>query len=193
MHSSLKVGTQVDKVVKKAYGVLAFIGRGIEFRSREVMLQLYKTLVRPHLEYCVQFWSPHYKKDVEALERVQRRFTRMLPGMVGRSYEERLRDLRLFSLERRRLRGDLIEAYKMIKGLDSVDSESLFPRMVMANMRGHSFKLRGSSYRTDVRGRFFTQRVVRAWNALPAAVVDLPTLRVFKWSLDRHMDNIGIV
>ena len=99
------------------------------------MLQLYKTLVRPHLEYCVQFWSPH-KKDVEALERVQRRFTRMLPGMVGRSYEERLRDLRLFLLERRRLRGDLIEAYKMIRGLDRVDSESLFLQMVMTNTRG---------------------------------------------------------
>ena len=157
------------------------------------MLQLYKTLVRPHLEYRVQFWSPHYKKDVEALERVQRRFTRMLPGMVGRSYEERLRDLRLFSLERRRLRGDLIEAYKMIKGLDRVDSESLLPRMVMANTRGHSFKLRGGNYRTDVRGRFFIQRVVRSWNALPAAVVDSPTLRAFKWSVHRHMDNIGIV
>ena len=117
----------------------------------------------------------------------------MLPGMVGRSYEERLRDLRLFSLERRRSRGDLIEAYKMIRGLDRVDSESLFPRMVTANTRGHSFKLRGDRYRTDVRGRFFTQRVVGAWNALPAAVVDSSTLRAFKWSLDKHMDDIGIV
>ena len=88
------------------------------------------------MEYCVQFWSPHYRKDVEALERVQRRFTEMLPGMVGRSYEERLRDLRLFLLEGRRLRGDLIEAYKMIRGLDRVDCESLFPRMVMASTRG---------------------------------------------------------
>ena len=193
VHRSLKVGNQVDKVVKKAYGVLAFIGRGIEFRSRSVMLQLYTTLVRPHLEYCVQFWSPHYRKDVGALERVQRRFTRMLPGMEGRSYEERLRDLGLFSLERRRLRGDLIETYKMIRGLDRVDSDSLFPRMEKASTRGHGFKLRGGSYRTDVRGRFFTQRVVRDWNALPDAVVNAPSLGAFKRSVDRFMDEKGLV
>jgi len=119
----------VDKTVKKAYGVLAFISRGIEFKSCEVMLQLYKTLVRPHFEYCVQFWLPHFRKDMEAMEMFQRRFTRMLPGMESRSYEERLRVLGLFSLERRRMRGDLIEVFKMIRGIDRVDSQRLFPRV----------------------------------------------------------------
>ena len=84
---SLQVATQVEKVVKNAYGMLAFIGRGIELKNWQVMLQLYRTLVRPHLEYSVQFWAPHYQKDVEALRRVQKRFTRMLPGMEGISYE----------------------------------------------------------------------------------------------------------
>jgi len=104
VHRSLKVATQMDRAVKKAYGVLAFISRGIEFKSCEVMLQLYKTLVRPHLEYCAQFWSPHFRKDVEALERVQRRLTRMLPGMESRSYEERLRVARPLLI--RRMRGE---------------------------------------------------------------------------------------
>ena len=90
---------QVEKVVKKAYGMLVFIGRGIEFKNWQVMLQLYRTLVRLHLEYSVQFWSPHYQKDVEALERVQKRFTRMLPGVEGNSYEERWEKLGLSSLE----------------------------------------------------------------------------------------------
>ena len=129
VHRSLKVVTQVEKVVKKAYGMLAFIGRDIEFKNWQVMLQLYRTLVRLHLEYSVQFWSPHYQKDVEALERVRKRFTRMLPGMEGINYEERLEKLDLFLLERRRLRGDLIEVYRIMRGMDRVDSQKLFPRV----------------------------------------------------------------
>ena len=75
-------------------------------------MELYRALVRPQLEYCAQVWSPHYRKDVVALDRVQWRFTRMLPGMEHLSYEERLDRLGLFSLEQRRLRGELIEVYK---------------------------------------------------------------------------------
>ena len=119
----------MDKVVKKAYGMLAFIGWGVECRNWKIMLQLYKTLVRPHLEYCVQFWSPHYRKDVDALERVQKRFTRMLPGLEDTDYEERLNKLRLFSLEHRRMRGDLREVYKIMTSLDRMDCQSLFPRV----------------------------------------------------------------
>jgi len=88
-----------DKEVKATYRMLAFIGRGFEYKNWQVMLQLYRTLVRTHLEYCVQFWSPHYQKDVDTLERVQKRFTRMLPGLEGISYEERLDKLALLSLE----------------------------------------------------------------------------------------------
>ena len=121
VHSSLKVELQVDRVVKKAFSMLGFIGQNIEYRSWDA-LKLYKTLVRPHLEYCVQFWSPYYRKDIIKLERVQKKFTRMLPGLDGLSYKERLDRLGLFSLERRRLRGDLIEVYKIMRGTDQLDS-----------------------------------------------------------------------
>ena len=107
VHQRLKISMQVQQAVKKANGMLAFIERGFEYRNRDVLLQLYRALVRPHLEYCVQLWSPFLRKDVLALKRVQGRFTRLIPGMVGLMFEERLTRLGLFSLEFRRMRGDL--------------------------------------------------------------------------------------
>ena len=97
------------------------------------------------MEYNVQFWSPHYQKDVEALEKVQKKFTRMLTRMEGISYEERLEKLGLFSLERRRLRDDLIEVYKIMRGMDRVDSQKHFPRVEESFTRGHRFKVQGSN------------------------------------------------
>ena len=103
--------------------------------------------MRPQLKYNVLCWSPHHKKDVEALERVQRRFTRMLPGLEGRFYGEWLRELGFFSLEWRRMRGDLIEVYKMMRGLNRVDVQRLFPRVDVAVTRGHNYKVHDGRYR----------------------------------------------
>ena len=136
--------------------MLGFIGQNIEYRSWDVLLKLYKTLVRTHLEYCVQFWSPYYRKDIIKRERVQKRFTRMLPGLDGLSYKERLDRLGLFSLERRRLRGELIEVYKIMRGIDQLDSQYLFPKVGESKTRGHRFKVRGEIYKSVQSGNFFT-------------------------------------
>ena len=188
MDPSLHFSTHCEKAASKANRLVGLIRRSFSYLDGKMLTQLFKAIVRPHIEYANVVWSPQYAKDATLIENVQRRATRLVPELRGLEYEERLRALKLPSLLYRRWRGDLIEAYKYLHNVYRVKN-SLLPLSDNTNTRGHSKKVKKSGFRLDCRRKFFSTRIINQWNALPKTVAEAPSLNSFKGRLDRFLSS----
>ena len=158
------------------------MNRTFEYKDPKTMVLLYKSLVRPHLEYANQIWVPHLMKHIIALENVQRRATKMIPGLKNLDYTQRLKTLQLPTLSFRRIRGDMIETYKILTGKYDRDvTEGLLKLRGGNDTRGHSLKL----YKERARKFSFPFRVTDPWNSLTEHVINAPTVFSFESRRDR--------
>ena len=154
------------------------------------MVLLFKALIRPILEYANCVWSPRLRKHIDLIESIQRKFTKRIIGLGDLEYEERLRKLRLPSLEYRRLRGDMIEVYKITHDFyDPPTVATLLTPFSENTTRGHNFKLTKFNPNTSLFRSFFTNRIINFWNDLPPAVVNASSLNAFKNGLDKYFTN----
>ena len=155
------------------------------------MVPLFKTLVRQVMEHANVVWSPYKRKDIDAIEKVQKHFTKKILGMKNLNYTERLTKLNLPSLEYRRLRGDFIEAFKIIHNLyDPLTTKSLLTLDSHINTRSNSLKLKKERVNYKPYQMFFTNKIINKWNRLPRSIVTARSLNSFKNKIDTHFKGI---
>jgi len=205
--NNLKFSTHISSSVSKANRVLWCVKRTFKHLTPNIFNQLYKSLVRPHLEYASWVWAPHLKSDMDAIERVQRKATKLVTKIRDLSYEERLRQLDLPTTHFRRRRSDLIQTYKITNGIDLINqdtrclrcpSKQMLPPAIAQNTRGHDLKLQ-KQWATGPRARFFATRVVEDWNQLSQSTVPAKSVNHFRaglrkdWTADSLWVNIVLL
>ena len=188
IRQDLKTEDNVAYQVKKANKMLGIIRRTFSYINEDSFNLLYKTYVRPHLEYGQQACHPYLSKDIDMVEKVQRRATKLVQSIEHLSYEERMQKLNLYSLEDRRLRADMIVVHKIVHGLIDVNMNKLFSFATNNVTRGHCYRLAvPKCNKTEIRKNFFSQRTVIPWNQLKEEIVSSLTTEEFKRKYDLHM------
>ena len=174
---------------KKANRICGMIRRTFKFLDQDMFITLYKTMIRPHLEYCSSVWNPYHLKDIRRLEKVQRRATKMVQNLRHMDYPNRLRTLGLPTLEYRRQRADMIQVYKIMAGLEDMEIDNLF-QISTSRTRGHTLRIHQKRARTMKHNKSFSMRVVTTWNNLPEEVVTAESVNSFKTKLNNHWSSL---
>ena len=182
---SLKFSLHVGKITAKANSILGLLKRNFHHLDEKSLVLLYKTLVRPKLEYCSTVWNHLLNKDKDKLEKVQRRATKLVKSVRHLNYSERLKALKIPTLQFRRKRSDMIQVFRIMHQFDNLQEEHFFSRTKCSRTRGHSLKLYKLKCRKTLRKNSFSQRIINVWNGLPGDVVESTTINRFKSGLEK--------
>ncbi len=197
MSKTLKPSTQCSQAAKTAQSVLSQITRAFHYRDWHIFKRLYIQYVRPHLEFASVAWSPWFEADKAVLEKIQQRAVAMISNLKGHSYEERLRELGLTTLEERRHQTDILQTFKILRGFDRVNSDTWFQRVDTTGRVTRSaadpLNLRQQAARLEVRRHFFSNRVIEGWNEVPSEIKNARTVHSFKRAYRAHrMETVGL-
>ena len=191
--NELSFSNHIHEKINTAFRMLGIIKRNFSDLDRYSFMLLYKSLIRSHLEYGVSVWSPYKVSLVSNLERVQKRATKLVKSCKNLNYLQRLKHLNLPTLKYRRVRGDMIEVFKILNDFYDTRVTPALQRNLDMRTRGNSFKLNTIRSRLDIKKFSFCSRVVATWNSLPDDVVVATSLNSFKNKLDRHWSRQDFV
>ena len=187
--SKLSFDAHIQSIVKKANCVLGIIKRAFSHLDKTSFIKLYKSLVRPILEYGNVIWSPQIKRQSQEIEKVQRRATRIVRGMKDCSYDERMKILKIPSLKYRRFRGDMIQTFKILNDLDDLDTNDFYD-LSTNNTRNNDIKLTIKFCHTNTKKLSFSQRTAKYWNSLTPQTRRAKDLNHFKILLDEEKNKL---
>jgi hypothetical protein len=183
----LRFSAHIAQVVSKSKQRLFLLFRAFRIREKNPLLRAYKSYILPLLNYCSSVWSPSLLGDIKSIESVQRLFTRRVAGMEYLCYRNRLKQLKLPSLELLRLRADLLLCYKILNGhLAGIPEDYGLRVKKRSSTRGHSNKLFTDHSRVDARRNFFGARIVKPWNSLPSKLVNSVSIASFRYELSGY-------
>ena len=190
--TNLKPEIHINKIVVKVNQILGRLKSTFTYMDVEMFLALYLGIVRPLMLFAAQVWSPQNRGNINKLEKVEKRATKLVPGLSDLPYERRLHHLGLTTLEERRAGGDMIQVFKILQGYEDIDPNQFFKVAVrgtytQGKTRGHSLKLLKPTHPTTKRNQCFDARVMNQWNKLPQYIVNDTTVNAFKNNYDNYI------